>query len=88
VKLCQYVATDEESENIKEKNCKNPDWLESDKSMLIAGKNPITDIAKVAENKITRLKIRRRCFLCIFLIIFSYNPIGGSKNKDSMMSIN
>ena len=62
-KLCQYVATDEKSENIKEKKLRNPDWLKSDKSTLRDGINPSKDPDRVTEKMTVRLKNKMRSSL-------------------------
>ena len=63
VKLCQYVATVEKSEKIKEKKFKNPDLLKSDKSILRDGTNPAKDPTSITEKIITFLKTKRRSSL-------------------------
>jgi hypothetical protein len=62
-KLCQYVATDEKSEKIKEKKLINPDRLKSDESMLRDGINPISEAKSVAEKINILLKTKRRSSL-------------------------
>ena len=63
VKLRQYVATAEGSENIKEKKLTNPDLLKSDKSILKAGTSPARDPMNMTEKIITFLKTKRRSSL-------------------------
>jgi hypothetical protein len=62
-KLCQYVATDGKSENIKEEKFKNPDWLKSDKSIFKDGMNNNKDPASVIEKIMILLEIKWRSFL-------------------------
>lgn len=63
IKLCQYVATEEKSENIKEKKLINPDWLISDESILKDGISATKDPASVIEKIIILFKTKIRCSL-------------------------
>lgn len=78
VKLCQYEVTAEKSENNREKKFKNPDFEKSDKSILNAGIKEAEEATKTIDNKIIRLKIKRRFSLWIRFNIFSNKPVGGS----------
>lgn len=78
LKLCQWVATVEKSENIREKKRKNPEWEKSDESIFIDGTNAAKDPVSVIEKIIILLKTKRRSSLRMRFNIFSNKPTGGS----------
>ena len=62
-KLCQCDATEEKSENIKEKKLTNPDWLKSYNIILSDGTKLNNDDAKVIEKIIILRKTKKRSSL-------------------------
>lgn len=62
-KFCQYVATVEKSEKIKEKKLINLELSKSEMSILRDGANPAKDPNNIKEKIITFLKTKRRSSL-------------------------